>query len=292
MLGFLRTTLHGHTARGFVVVAAIMLVSVMSLPCTNLVCAEPTPKVSALESTGAPATPKFADFRPSKHGFRFVNSFKGSPVAFAGIEIGPASESSYGLCGGMSFAAADLYISGKGVPSQSTPPTRGSPLFEALVRRQTDSLGPGMREALRFSQWMARPDDGPAGTRELTLGSVPAIIDTLDAGKPVVLGLVLTRRGKGNALWENHQVLAYRSSRDHTDTLLHIYDPNYPGADDAVIRCRAAIVGEELDVLTGLHVPLMGLVCTREVPSKRTTNVRGVFAMHYEFASPERIAGE
>lgn len=244
----------------------------------------PPPATAGAEAV---ARPSFSAFRPSRHGFRFVNSFTGSPVAFAGVEIGLPGPSSYGLCGGMSFAAADLFIAGHSVPERSTPPSRGSATFEYLVKRQTTSLGPGLREGRRFVQWMARPDDGAGGTRELTAGIVPGIVDTLEAGEPVVLGLVLNRRGRGSAMWENHQVLAYRASRDATgDTVLHVYDPNYPGADKAVIRCRPAITGDEIDPITGWRVPILGLSCAREVPGKPTTVVRGIFPMPYEFTPP------
>ncbi len=59
-----------------------------------------------------PSTRSFADFRPSLHGFRFTNHFTGSPLPFSlgGLEKHLNLPNDFGLCGGMSFAAADFFL--------------------------------------------------------------------------------------------------------------------------------------------------------------------------------------
>ena len=59
------------------------------------------------------APPSFTDFRPSRDGLRSWNSFSGSSLP---IDLGAAAETSlglprrFGLCGGMSCAAADYFL--------------------------------------------------------------------------------------------------------------------------------------------------------------------------------------
>ena len=244
---------------------------------------------------GPATTRSFADFRPSKHGFSFVNSFEGSPIAIAGIEVRGFGPSSYGICGGMSAAAADLYLAGRPIPMRADAPRRPEPLFTFLSRRQMDSLGEGMAQAARFSRWMGYSDDSSGGTMALSLGELSAIIAGLDAGRGVPVGLVLVNRGgehrgasRRGAVWDNHQVLAFAAARGQggAGTVdVRIYDPNHPGNDGVVLRFEPVIVGHELSAL-GLSVPVLGVKTRLVVSAKRTSPVRGIFAMPYSPARP------
>src|SRR5439155_12990284 len=68
-------------------------------------------------------------FDPRIHGFHFINSFTGRiliDIPLIGTrDLGPTS---YGLCGGMSYAALDNFIYGGQIPSDRSPPVSDTPL--------------------------------------------------------------------------------------------------------------------------------------------------------------------
>ncbi len=245
----------------------------------------------------APAIPSRAasDFRPSLHGFAFVNSFTGSPLPAAlrelkgplgdlireGVESGTNAPSRFGLCGGMSLAAADLFLERTPRPAANKPPAPGTDLYEWLHRRQESSLGSAGLFAIKFMTWMMLPDatsvTGTTSTTSPQLRTIAhatyeelgPILKRLDEGELAPLGLVYVRAASNSKApgskpglpWENHQVLAYQAQRNPTqdharaakpDTksldsipagkiTLWIYDPNYPNDDDARIELE---VGE------------------------------------------------
>lgn len=258
-----------------------------------------------------PGPPDIRTFRPSSNGFAFVNHFTGSPIPFSlgGLETRIGAPSTFGLCGGMSFAAADLFLAGKTPPTRDTPPFKNEPegggaWFSYIQSRQLTSLGPGLELATKFGRWMSLPDDGERvdapllGTRTMTMEELHAIRAALAEGRPVVLGLVFNRHagnagsnGRVGVPWENHQVLAYDAApavvAGKSGTTIRIYDPNYPKRDDVVIRCDCTITGTMLaGPWGGLRVPVLGVESARCVGTQRPTAVRGVFAMPYE---PARI---
>ena len=266
---------------------------------------------SAVQPHTNMSSPDIRTFRPSVNGFAFVNHFTGSPIPFSlgGLENKIGAPSTFGLCGGMSFAAADLFLAGKAPPTRDKPPVKGEPegggaWFSYIQSRQLTSLGgggTGLELAAKFGRWMALPDNGGRadapllGTRTMTLGELGAIRATLAEGKPVVLGLVFNRHagnteagGRIGVPWENHQVLAYdaasdgASGRGNGAVMIRVYDPNYPKHDDAAIRCETVITGTMLaGPWGGVRVPVLGVECSRVVGAQRPTMVRGVFAMPY-----------
>jgi hypothetical protein len=247
---------------------------------------EPSAPIEApAEAAAAPERAKelgrsFAEFRPSQHGFRFVNRFAGTPLPIAGtgLEKGLRLPEEFGLCGGMSFAAADYFLAGRAMPPDSTPPERGSSLYDYLYGRQVSTLAPAGMQALKFLEWMGLPEAGSDGTHARTLAELGEIVEALDRGEPVLLGLVLVGRGEAaseenrrQAIWQNHQVLAYAARRLPMSVVeLSIYDPNYPQRDDVTIR----VIGE----------PEVRM--SRLVPRGRATAVRGFFRMPYAAAQP------
>ena len=256
----------------------------------------------------SPIAPRdIRSFRPSANGFAFVNHFTGTPLpgGLAALTEGLGKRlgapSTFGLCGGMSFAAADLFLAGRTPPAQTTQPTRAEPLLEDIQTRQTDSVGPGMSLAGTFGRWMSLPDNGAPGTRALSIAEIDALDASLDAGAPAVIGLVFTRHPGNNdstaragSSWENHQVLAYAATRNASAGTIEfrIYDPNYPKDDAAVIRCRAVQTGTMLVApWGGWSVPVMGYTSERRVTGSRPghvyiTPVRGVIAMPYAPSVP------
>ncbi len=254
------------------------------------------------DNATAPVPPNIHDFRPSANGFAFVNHFEGTPIPGGLGAIGEGigrrlgAPSTFGLCGGMSFAAADFFLAGRTPPTRTTQPTRGEPLYDYIQKRQITSVGPGMSLAGTFGRWMSLADDGPAGTRRLSIAEIDDLASSLDAGRPAVIGLVFNRHpgnrdstARAGSPWENHQVLAYAVSRDAASHAVEfrIYDPNYPKDDAAVIRCRAVAVDTMLVApWGGWSVPVMGYQCERRVSgpihgAAYTTPVRGIISMPY-----------
>jgi hypothetical protein len=223
--------------------------------------------------SGPAAARTFAEFRPSHDGFAFRNDFAGSPLP---VSLGSAEKklglpSRFGLCGGMSSAAADYFVAQHPIPTDTAPPEHGTPLYSYLYSRQSASFGAMGAMALRFIEWMQLPEDGDDGTRARTAREVPAIEAALARGEPVILGLVLVSTKETCEPWQNHQVLAYAAKRDGATLDVSIYDPNFPKRDDAVIRIAQQDGGP---------------VCARIVTGRKPTPVRGLFKMPYAPATP------
>lgn len=233
--------------------------------------------------------PLIADFAPSKHGFNFTNSFSGSPLPGALGSIAPGiGPSHFGLCGGMSTAAADYYLAQRTPPTRPKPPLKGDWLFDYLQQRQVDSLGSAYAMVPVFAGWMHAPDNGWLGVRHATATTIGAIVSTLVESKPVVLGLVRIAGGKGKPIWENHQVLATRAEKsDEGVVTLHIYDPNYPKHDDVVITCTPTVIGAlDLPGVVPTRVPILGYTCQQTVGARKVSNIRGLFAMPFGAKDP------
>ena len=203
-----------------------------------------------------PAANAVPGFLPSVHGLRFANRFPPGPtLSFAGLDprrLG-FGDAAAGLCGGMALTTRDLFEAGVAAPLDPTPPENGSPRFRALVRRQVESLD-WFRVPLRYLDLQALRPDPPTGLAAL-LGREPPRVAALlhellriraeiDAGHPVVVGLVRVSGGSPWKLTSNHQVLAYAyeiAGGGAGDTItIHVYDPNHPMRDDVTLEVGVA----------------------------------------------------
>jgi hypothetical protein len=266
--------------------------------------------VATFASVAAP--PQAAAFLPSRHGFVFVNHFSGSVLSRSfGLASDMVQMSGFGLCGGMSFAAADYFAAGRPVPSEASQPAEGTALREYLHRRQMDSLGglaAGLPQVARFTSHMRAPDLGAAGTRVLSAAQLDSVVSQLQAGRLVMLGLVYVRTagnkqdaaGPVGQPWENHQVLAYAAARPTQPgepIRIRIYDPNFPGDDSAALVIEPGLAGSlpSIGPLT-VHTPLLGVRMTRiaarpaakagAAPTVDRKLVRSMFTMPYTPAQP------
>jgi hypothetical protein len=276
------------------------------------------------DSTLAKAVTQRADdaFAPSKSGFGFRNTFTGSPLPASlrgagavkgvaqGIGAGLGLPHEYGLCGGMSLAAADFYLAKKPIPDFTKPPQQGTPLYEYLYKRQADSMGPLGVMALKFWSWMKLPDRSDTGecTQKLTAQELPGIIARLKTRQLVPIGLVLTREGEGR-LWENHQILGYGVKEGQNGVVdLLVYDPNFPRDDKVVIRLTPeseeaskstdhAVSANPADDNAQAKPPAPKATGSQEYQCQRisgkglTKKVRGLFAMPYEPKTPPEGLG-
>ncbi len=179
-------------------------------------------------------------FRASVNGFGFANRWPhvaplrfrlGGPVPVE-LAIGDAAN---GLCGGMAFAALDLWFAGLPAPRQADLPVEGTPAFRYLVRRQLDSFELGLGPA-RFYLLGAPWRSDASRSAEVLRRELPRIRRELATGRPVALGPGPRRLGQpGNPDPGPPGRRPRRRGRAATrDTLaIRIYDPNLPG-DDSV----------------------------------------------------------
>ena len=190
-------------------------------------------------------------FAPSTNGFGFANSWPPNPIrqfrlgTIATLNIGDAAN---GLCGGMSFAVADLHHAGLWPPADPKPPAADTAAYRYLVDRQIASFDDG-RLPLRFFSLMspARPAREPVWAPWLGRIGVdrhsrtyvmiheewPAIRAILDSGSLAMLGLVRVVSLDPAMLSHNHQVVAYGYDLVGSQATLRICDPNWP-RDDTV----------------------------------------------------------
>jgi hypothetical protein len=186
-------------------------------------------------------------FRPTTHGFPFPNWYPpGSPVVevptpFGRLKFGDANG---GLCGGMVFAALDLYLFGVPRPLEPTPP-----VYKYFCKRLLESWNLPFG-VLKYYDWQRRAGASKvvagvplvAGVTRLTAAEWPRIKAAIDSGVPAALGLVNACSFSPRQLCRNHQVLAYGYDWNEAtgDLAVKVYDPNYPNDDTMDLRVNLA----------------------------------------------------
>ena len=177
-------------------------------------------------------------YSPQLYAFRFPNAFVNRiwsgripPGIGRKIEL-----TSAGRCGGMAFASLDFYHLETQVPPVSPKdfapalvPADGHPLADYIFTRQLHSMlttVAGLRDGLRYLRWSGYPAATIATKTQLEERKV---IQSLDRGQPVVLGLIKATSKRLRAQGVNHQVVCYGYRCDaagHHEFL--VYDPNDP----------------------------------------------------------------
>jgi hypothetical protein len=212
-------------------------------------------------------------FLPSINGFRFANRWPhGTPfVRLPGpipITLGDASS---GLCGGMALAVADLFHAHRPPPPWTSPPGAGSAGFAYLRARLIDSWDVPWGAA-RFLSWAMSPDGdtfpGLAGLGRRTLRELPKLRAALDAGAPVLLGLVTVHSFQPAEVAHCHIVLAHGYDAAPSSLTVAVYDPNSPGRDDIRITVDTPTGGKRPRIKhnVGLRRPIRGCFVLPTVP--------------------------
>ncbi len=189
-------------------------------------------------------------FSASTNGFAFANRWPhvpplrfraGGPVPIE-LAIGDAAN---GLCGGMAFAAIDLWLAGVRPDVDPLPPAEGTPAFRYLVRRQLDSFELGLGPA-RFYLLGAPWRSEASRSREVMRRELPRIRHDLAAGRPVAIGLVHAVSANPATLIQDHQVVVYgiEAGPAAGSLSLRIYDPNLPGDGSVRLVVRREPDGE------------------------------------------------
>lgn len=191
-------------------------------------------------------------FLPSRNGFHFSNSFPNTPdfrinVLGQTIAIGNAAN---GLCGGMTYAARDIFQAAQMPPAGRTSPT-GGPLFDFIARRLMDSfelpggplkylglMNPGLPD---HETDASRLGIAPHGRSWIMIRDEwPRIRADLDAGRLVNMALVRIKSLNPGDLGHNHQVLAWGYDLDGNTLDIRLYDPNFPEADNVCLTLNLA----------------------------------------------------
>ena len=182
-----------------------------------------------------------ANFLPSTNGLRFANRFPPGPTLTFGpidprwIGIGDASA---GLCGGMSWYVRERFVAALPVPLDSDAPANGSPLFQALVRRQVQSLD-WLRTPL--SIWWMGALGSEHALQQTRAVEWPRVRADIDAGRLAMVGIVRQTGWNPFKLTDSHQVLAYAYEVDGDAVTIRLYDPNWPGRDDVSIALEPGL---------------------------------------------------
>jgi hypothetical protein len=196
-------------------------------------------------------------FLPSRHGFRFRNSWPASTIE---VRVGPMSvpigNADRGLCGGMVFAARDRFDRGETPPAQELPPRPDEPLFDEIVDRQLASFRL-LNVPFRF--WVAALSDQSSRDRVTALEAWPAIKAEIDAGHPAMVGLVREPGWNPFSRGLGHQVVAYRYEESASKVSIWVYDPNEPLDDDVVASFERRPDGT-LEYAYRPMAPLIGLL--------------------------------
>jgi hypothetical protein len=215
-------------------------------------------------------------FTPLMHGFNFQNQFSGLPFLFhKNLKICHLfnqfffRKNSYGLCGGICFAALDYFYSGREIPLIDLDFGVGNFLHSYLFKRQNDTYGFLGKIVLKFALWSFMSD---ATLQTKTHREFSNIQLSLNQNKPVVLGLVYVHISKSLAIWSNHQVIVYGYNADSQNKTLYLYDPNFPGSEDIVIELTRAKEGFEC--------------FQRNLQTNQMIPVRGFFEIPYSFTLP------
>jgi len=178
------------------------------------------------------------DFLPSANGFHFANAWPSGPTVRLGpidpriVGVGDAAD---GLCGGMVYTVGDLHAAGVPVPADRQPFANGSRAFNAIVRRQVESLV-WLTVPARF--WTRMALGGSLGgdrARATFEREWPKARALLDAGSPAMVGLIRVSSANPFDLTRNHQVMAWGYAEDGRGVTLRLYDPNWPDRDDVTI---------------------------------------------------------
>ena len=210
-------------------------------------------------------------FLPSRNGFAFANDFPHVPAKTIDLVVTkvPLGDASNGLCGGMVYAALDLFVAQRlPDPAQVDAPGSG-PLFDYLVDRLIDSWKAdglnGCPAGVTYFHLMSStvPDEERLWTRfspwhsrawVMAKSAWPKVQADIDAGHPSPLGLIRVLTWDPMQIGHHHQVLVWGYSLDGSQLTLRVYDPNLPRDDTVTLQ---------LDISSLRHK----IVVTRSPPS-------------------------
>ena len=173
------------------------------------------------------------NFIPLKHGFHFGNNFINKIIStgFGKIE-------SRGRCGGMAYASLDYFFAGLTIPTHEDKdfpngkfPPDGSLLSDYIYERTINSLF--TIHSFKFFDWTVQKDSPKSIRKSVSykakMEEFPKLKKSIDAGNPVVIGLIGAR--KASEITKNHQVVAYGYESESDNIKIYTYDSNFPNKE-------------------------------------------------------------
>jgi hypothetical protein len=220
-------------------------------------------------------------FLPARNGLHFLNNWPSIPdytfsVLGQNIKLGDASN---GLCGGMAYTVNDLFQTRLLPPLDTINPGAGSPLFNYIVARLTNSFDEP--DVNQYLSWIQMSNHDTAISHGLAWHEIneewPKIKGDLDAGRPSPLGLVHGQEPPTVGFFTGmqdlgncHQVLAWGYDLNGTALTIHIYDPDNPGNNNTIT----------LDIGDPAHTTPIS------VSNFADGFFRGFFRTHYTYHDP------
>jgi hypothetical protein len=144
------------------------------------------------------------------------------------------------------------------IPVDREPFANGSPRFNAIVRRQVESLD-WLRVPARY--WLRSALGGSFGgdrARGTLENEWPRAKAELDAGHVVQIGLIRVASWNPWQLTLNHQVMAWGYAEDGRGVTLNLYDPNWPDRDDVTITIHLDPALRPIGLSQSTGEPLLG----------------------------------
>jgi hypothetical protein len=221
-------------------------------------------------------------FNPTTNGLHFLNSFpSGIPdytfsVLGQTLKLGDASN---GLCGGFVYTVKDCFETGLLPPRDTATPAGGSPLFNYLVARLTNSFDES--DVNQYLSWIQMTDNDTVLGSGISTHEIneewPKIKADLDSNHVSPLGLVHGQEPPTvgfftgvQDLGECHQVLAWGYDLNGTALTIHIYDPDNTGDNNTIT----------------LDIGHPGSTTPISVTNWAAGTYRGFFRTHYSYHDP------
>ena len=200
-------------------------------------------------------------FVPSRNAFRFTNSWSSEPLKRINLKVGsiPIGDASRGLCGGMALAARDWFEARQPIPAMTESPPDKHPLRDFIIERLIDSydLPDGVLPYVKLttshypdhdSEVLATFGQLHSRAALLARSTWPKVRDSIDAGYPCPLGLVMVKSDDPRDLKHQHQALAYAYQLRGTVVTIWVYDPNSPLDDNITIRYDTSRTDRTIDI--------------------------------------------
>jgi hypothetical protein len=200
-------------------------------------------------------------------------------VQLQGLPAINVDATSFGLCGGMSFLARDIFEAGTPQLQGRNPQRIPVALAQYILSRLLDSFsGPNV-----VGQWLASTQAldhetvlrGP-GLFAATVTQCPAITADIDAGVLCPIGVILVESFAPWAVFDNHVELVYGYERSGAELTLFVYDCNRPGEDDRTITLDDSAARPAKTISTN----------ATDGDGARARTVRGFFRLPYVFKDP------
>lgn len=173
-----------------------------------------------------PINYRVKEFLPSKHAFKFKNSFKFSNlVPDLGINLdSKVGDSAYGLCGGIVHCAHELFLHKEPIPNITNEPGLSDPIYYYITEGLLDTFGTRLSNMRKMIDYHGMKD-GKERLPKISLVQLAFLKLMIKQNRLAQMMIVYHTQGE-DKVWNNHQVLAYGIEEKDEKGKIYIYDPN------------------------------------------------------------------